>query len=199
MGDRNLSTRIERGVFLFSRVVGLGGILLSLVGGVGGLVVLIFVGGTDTKITLDDVRHAVAMEKGSSDIAVADMYPDVKVPDKVTEYVGGEENLNVLLGWLWAIPEADQQDFLDNMDSLIRESERNGASSSSVINLINKYSSMKTDRITKANIDKTLMYTVKGGAAVFLGLMLLAVLLLNLTLVLLAIERNTRLVAVKES
>jgi len=113
----------------------------------------------------------------------------VSIPPRVRKYLGEKDNKSVLEGWLRGLDADQRQDFLDNLEDVIRYAEQNNLD---VIQAVNAYKELKLQKYrtaeSKALDAKVSRYGIAGGmvAAVML------IVALSLVLVMLAIERNTR-------
>jgi hypothetical protein len=113
----------------------------------------------------------------------------VTVPARVKRYLSDQSNRSVLEGWIRDLDVDQQQDFLDNLEDVIRYAEQNNLD---VIQAVNTYKDLKLRKYraaeSKALDAKISRYGIVGGivAAVML------IVALSLVLVVLAIERNTR-------
>jgi hypothetical protein len=104
-------------------------------------------------------------------------------------YLSDQSNKSVLEGWLRGLDADQRQDFLDNLEDVIKYAEQNNLD---VIQAVNTYRELKLQKYraaeSKAADARISRYGTIGGivAAVML------IVALSLVLVVLAIERNTR-------
>lgn len=113
----------------------------------------------------------------------------VTIPSRVRVYLSDQSNKSVLEGWLRGLDADQRQDFLDNLEDVIKYAEQNNLD---VIQAVNTYRELKLQKYraaeSKAADARISRYGTIGGivAAVML------IVALSLVLVVLAIERNTR-------
>lgn len=111
-----------------------------------------------------------------------------KIPFSLQKYASGD-NAQVIRNHLNDVPEADRQQYLDELGAVVAAAE---ASKVDPIDAINAYMHTKSERYTAAAAKTAEKWgTLKLVAEVAAGGLLL-VALFSLVLVLLAIERNTR-------
>jgi hypothetical protein len=99
--------------------------------------------------------------------------------------LGDQSNKSILEEWLRGVDTDQRQDFLDNLEDVIRYAEQNNLD---VMQAVNKYKELKVQKYREAESKAISRYGIVGGmvAAVML------IVALSLVLVVLAIERNTR-------
>ena len=183
------TSSFETRIFSFSRTFSTVGIIISL--GFACLAALGFLlaGGKDTAVTYAEVEKALQPPITNESATISESLPDIDIPKNVEKYLGGT-NRDILIGWLKALEEDQKQDFIDNLSDVIVEAEEANAE---VITAINKYSTLKQSKYTTNEIEKYAdkvahgIYVVAAIVCATLGV------LFSLVLVLLAIERNTRL------
>lgn len=113
----------------------------------------------------------------------------VNLPPHVKANFTSDANIRVLTGWLTDLDREMRQEFVNEMDEAIAAAEKAGLQS---VDAINKFKEIKLQRLRDIRMaasvqdQKRIYYIFAAFSAVLL------VSLLSLTLVLLAIERNTR-------
>ena len=115
--------------------------------------------------------------------------PNVKIPFILQKNFNTPEKLQILKKWLDAISIEKQQEFINEMEVIVTETEKLKLSS---IEAIDKYEELKfkkieTEVLTKAERKMEKLYYL---GAIIVAIAFIA--LFSLILVLLAIERNTR-------
>lgn len=181
--ETKTSSGFERFLFDFTRLFALVGSIAALVGIVL-LVSYLFFPTKKNYISLSDLDSIGKTEKT---VAVPPKIM-VQLPKNVRKYMSGS-NEEVLKGWIGYLDYADQNDFVQNLSSVIHEAEMNLRD---VIEVINKYKTVKLPALRTSEFEKGKRTVEKGAmiGAIF-GLMLF-VAMMSLVLVMLAVERNTR-------
>lgn len=189
MTEHRKSSRFESLLFGITRVLA---ICSALVGFIAlGLAIQSFLTPTeDTHVSLDDINTEPVPEGGSvSDARAADSEPALARPPILEKYFTGS-NSEVLEAWLEGLSDSEQkQDFVDNLAEVVAAAEQKDLD---VANVINNYKTIKLSKLAKSEFERYAEMGRKGG---LLGAMLGIVLfisLMTLVLVMLAIERNTR-------
>ncbi|MAS94526.1 MAG: hypothetical protein CMO55_15110 [Verrucomicrobiales bacterium] len=113
---------------------------------------------------------------------------EAEVPKNLQVLFEGE-NKNVLVGWIDQYSKSQQEDFLQNMSVIAEQAERNGKDP---IDAINAYAPLKFAKMSSDEFGEYKALATRAGytAAIFGLFLILSI--LSLTLVMLAIERNTR-------
>jgi hypothetical protein len=113
----------------------------------------------------------------------------ITIPSRVSRYLGDRSNKSVLEGWLRSLEPNQRQEFVDNLEDVIKYAEQNNLD---VVQAVNTYKELKMQRYraaeTKGLDTKISRYGAVGGM-VSAAMLIVA---LSLVLVVLAIERNTR-------
>ena len=131
-------------------------------------------------------------DEASSTLPVANQTAlrGVKLPSNLQESFLDENNQGALTRWLEETPESDRQPFIDGLSAAVAEARKIGVSDADAMNRFHdEYASYLASRQAADAATRTQRLYVAGGLVS--TLMLLA--LFSLVLVLLAIERNTRL------
>jgi hypothetical protein len=179
------STKFERLLFTSSRI-------LALLFAAIAVILLVIVGinalrdSKEPRITIEDIKS------DTSSISDVDSPEDdaLEFPPKIKEYLF-DRNESIFLGWLESIDgEESKQEFIDNLNEIIVEGEKQELK---IADLINSYHTMKMERLASSS-DEGIESMIEKSAIAFLvfGLVIFIV-LMTLVLVALAIERNTRI------
>ena len=189
MSDQRKSSRFEAFLFSVTRA-------LAILGAVAGFVALAIAVQSflepldDTHVGLEEINAEVVSETGTVADARAESASVISRPPILDEYLGGD-NKEVLDGWLDGLSDPErQQDFVDNLAEVIEGAEQKDLD---VINVINNYKTIKLSKLNQSDFERLAKVAGRGA---LLGAMLGIVLfisLMSLVLVMLAIERNTRL------
>lgn len=111
-------------------------------------------------------------------------------PDIFKKYFKDEKNNKVVSGWISTLNMEEKDEFVSNLVALINEAELKGKPFSA--EQINAYKEVKFKKFNSATWDKYEQKFQKGAIIFFIAVLLGMIGLFSLTLVLLAIERNTR-------
>lgn len=196
-----LETFEQKGLFRLTRFLAtliVVGLIFAFVAGA-----FIFAGtivsSDETRVDPDAVLRAVQppqqhQQEGQSGGGVApydpDQLPGIRLPFELQPYFSDPSNRKVLLSRIEDMSKGEKQDYVDNLAEIVKAAKARGVN---VTDCINEYFRQKADvmrRAESAKTVKTQMRLYLAGAAVsLLGL----VALFSLILVLLAIERNTRI------
>lgn len=187
------SSRMENVLFGFTRILALGASLAALIG----IVILLglLAGGNDkTHVALNDLQLAAPAGQKSADQAASTSRLKVKVPSNVQRYMSGN-NEKIMRSWIEDLDKTQQKDFIRNLSSIISQAEK---SNINVIDTINAYKTAKLAKLHENPFEKYEQMVTRGaaigaifGLVIFIGLMILI-------LVMLAIERNTRLARITD-
>jgi len=112
----------------------------------------------------------------------------VDVPETVSKEFASAKNRQVLAGWVKILPKDERQDFIDNMLDVIIYAQQNNINTTDAVN---SYKQLKFDNLGTTGFDRVERVVTRG--TVIAGILFGVMLLFSLVLVLLAIERNTRL------
>ncbi|MFH1846013.1 MAG: hypothetical protein ABH869_00445 [Candidatus Omnitrophota bacterium] len=184
----------EKLLFGFTRIFVLGGSLLALIA------IVVFLFGLfepDEKtkkssfVSLYDLRPTQQKEKNRS---VHSEF-EAQLPANVKKYMF-EKNVNVLYGWIKSLDKTDQEDFMENLSLIIDQAE-NGTEN--VVDIINEYKTVKLEKLKKPEFEKYEAMVRKGAILSAIFGLVLFIALMSLILVVLAVERNTRVMANKAS
>ena len=152
-----------------------------------------------TKVTPGEVAAVVSPSNpapSSSDPSADSVFAGITIPARAGRYLGDEQNKSVLEGWLRDVEADQRQEFMDNLEEVIRYAEQNNLD---VVRAVNTYKTLKFQRYhaaeSKTRDAKLSRYGILGG--IVAALMLIVG--LSLVLVVLAIERNTRTKAQAEN
>lgn len=146
----------------------------------------------DTKVLATEVAAVLSPGNAANppDPNAEAVLAGVSMPARVGRYfLRDQSNKSVLEGWLRGIDADQRQDFLDNLEDVIRYTEQNNLD---VIQAVNTYKELELQKYraaeSKALDAKISRYGTVGGM-VAAAMLIVA---LSLVLVVLAIERNTR-------
>lgn len=120
----------------------------------------------------------------------SNILPGVRVPFALQEYFSDPSNRDVLLAHIDRYTTEEQQEYLDNLSDVVEEAKKQGANA---VDAINAFFKLKDKKLQDAQVRRSAdqakqLYDI-GLAVSSLGL----IGVFSLVLVLLAIERNTRL------
>ena len=178
------SSSFERFLFGFTRVFALGGSLIAILGVVLLLFSLFGSGDRDSLVKLTDLRLAQQTEN----TAKPPLKIKVKLPENVKKYLSGE-NEKIFYGWIKSLDKKDQEDFIDNLSSIISEAENK---KENVVDVINEYKTAKLSKLQKTEAEKYEKIAEKGAIIGAIFGLVLFIALMTLILIMLAVERNTR-------
>lgn len=116
-------------------------------------------------------------------------------PPNIAKFLGGDKNLEVLHSWLEEVPEEQHTDFINNLESIIDQAYYGGKTDSEVYEIINAYKNVKMAQLSEGVWEQPMREIQRGATFIFVSMCVGMIVLCTLTLVLLAIERNTRLKA----
>jgi hypothetical protein len=173
--------------FLFpvSRLFSLVLVIILAIVLIGGTVYILKSGilTSSNDVKLSDILKSSDTETGTD--------KELKYPPMVEDAFSKSGQMKVLNGWLSEIKEKDKkQNFLDNLESLLRDAEEKHADK---IEVINSYKDMKLDRIkNETGIEGIADAAKTGFIAIFMFMVLLSIMLLVVILLQFSIERNTR-------
>ena len=201
MGNTEKKTVLgfENFVFAVTRVFALFGAVFVLIG-IFVLAIILLLPGECFMVNYDDIlkeisKTSVTNNDGSSPLEITSTLT-VSIPDNLKEYFF-EENESILTGWIAGLSEKQQQEFLDNLSLIVQSirKDTNIASSdveSEVIKAINVFHTLKMDRFTEEEMQTYTKMATKAGYISSICGLLLILSILSLVLVMLAVERNTR-------
>lgn len=183
-------SQFEKSLFLVVRWVVTALIVIGIVG-IGVFVVNLATIEEQHFVSFEQVKSTIeTMERPPEDGEPAT--PQVERPAIIDDYFEeGSQNYQVFEGWLSNLSAEEQESFLQNLAYIMREAE--GQDEVDVIDAINTYQTLKFESYDTAGMfDEyaTQGLVVANVAGIFSSLFI--VVLLILVLVLLAIERNTR-------
>ena len=190
MNTPKAPSKLENFLFKFTRLLALGGSVLAL----AILVIMLFKQiptRVDTHVSVLDVNVEKPSDNSVSKASSFQFDTEITyIPENVEKHLSGEDNQEVLAGWLRSIPEQDLKDeFVENLSEVIEEAEELELN---VMNIINNYKTIKLSKLRGEGtggyletIESTTSTLVIFGLIVFIAQ-------LSMILVMLAIERNTR-------
>lgn len=191
--EKKTVSGFEKFVFAVTRVFALCGAAVIVIV-IAILAMKLLSPGESTKVTYEEVAKEMAgsTDESNSDAEDSPRTPAVAVvaiPDNLKPYFGGE-NERILRNWIDDLSEDQQRDFLKNMSQVVREA---NAKKADATEAINAYKSLKLRKLSSEGVEQYAAMATKAGyiAAIFGLLLILSI--LSLVLVMLAIERNTRL------
>jgi hypothetical protein len=186
MSDQRKSSKFEAFLFGVTRA-------LAILGAAAGFVALAIAVQSflepldDTHVGLEEINAEVVSET-VADARAASAWV-ISWPPILDEYLGGD-NEEILDRWLEGLSQPEQQqDFVDNLAEVIEGAKQKDLD---VLNVINNYKTIKLSKLKQSDFERYAKVARRGA---LLGAMLGIVLfisLMSLVLVMLAIERNTR-------
>lgn len=188
--ETKTTTSFEKLLFGFTRVFAIGGSLVALVAVVILLFSLFESSNKKTYVSFSDLRPRLQQEKVGSEETVSPPEIKIQIPDNVKKYLF-PENEQILYGWIESLDKRGQEDFLENLSSIIAEAEKNNEN---VINIAYDYKTAKLRKLRSEKQSETQSEKYERIAAevgALFGLVLF-IALMSLILVMLAVERNTR-------
>lgn len=191
--EKKTVSGFEKFVFAVTRVFALCGAAVIVIV-IAILAMKLLSPGESTKVTYEEVAKEMAGSTDESDSDAEDSprtpaVAAVAIPDDLKPYFGGK-NERILRNWIDDLSEDQQRDFLKNMSQVVREA---NAKKADATEAINAYKSLKLRKLSSEGFEQYAAMATKAGyiAAIFGLLLILSI--LSLVLVMLAIERNTRL------
>jgi len=112
--------------------------------------------------------------------------------------LGDGKNREVLNEWLSTMSVNEMHDFLNNLESIITEATNQNKSNDEIIRIINSYKVVKNSKMNEGVLEEPFRKIQKGAIFMFITLGVGMIIISILILVLLAIERNTRLIIKNE-
>lgn len=187
-----IDTLEQRSLFAFTRFFAIAAILLLLCGLVH--VAIVYPTLTrDTSVSFAEVRSALKAEAAadeSTNGTPATQLPTLPAPVKRHLQDSGE--IQHLITSLGDLEPSVQRDILDNLASIIRQTE---ATTYDLDTVVYKYRQMKRERVSQKPFEKYEEWATKSGLLFVATAMVALVVLFTLVLVALAVERNTRMTA----
>lgn len=156
---------------------------------------------TDSKVTADEVLLSLknsdepgeksAPETLSGGLNAAEA--PLNLPFVLQKHIGTPENLEILKSWLNGLSESEKKEFLDDLAQCVSAAE---VKHEDIVQTTNKFKEIKLAKLAekKAKETERVTYILYFTGLAATSLILIA--LLSLTLVLLAVERNTRRIEV---
>ena len=185
------------GIFRFTRAIALVAVVIVAVGLIVAGVTFVGtllpqsteIGGLEVAAALKGKSAGPAASEAADDHGDATMLSTISLPAGVNKEFTSAENRKVLAGWLKSLPKDARQEFVDNMEDIITYA---NAHQMNATDAINAYRELKFDNVGTTGFDRVERGIARATviAGFLCGLLLLA--LFSLVLVLLAIERNTR-------
>lgn len=182
----------EKVLFGFTRLVA----VLAALGAVAGIVIcsLALTGRFDksTDVSYSEIASEISSEQASDNKKSGSddgTKTDYTIPSNLEVYMS-ERNRTILDGWLSTLEsDGQRQDFLDNLSQVVDDAKLSDADPAAVMNT---YKNLKVTKLSESALDEYAEAAAKGAAAAaILGFVFLLI-LVSLMLVLLAIERHTR-------
>jgi len=184
--EKRTVSGFEKFVFNTTRTSAICGAALILVI-IAVLTIKLMSSSNTTNVSYSEVVKEMEKSNATTD---SDSYKteQVPIPNDLKPYFI-DENVQVLQGWLEALSEEQQKDFLANMSSIIREAKTKEINP---LEIVNAYKSIKIEKLNAGGFEEYASKATKAGyiAAIFGLFLILSI--LSLVLVMLAIERNTR-------
>jgi len=138
-----------------------------------------------TIVKLNDVVKTIPATK--------QIVTNVALPTQVKYYLGEGKNREILNNWLSDMSVDEINDFLNNLESIISEASYRNKTSQEITEIINSYKDVKKAKMTEGIWEEPFRKIQKGAILMLISLGVGMIILCTLILVLLAIERNTRL------
>lgn len=183
------SSGFETFLFGFTRLFAISGAAIALVG-ITLLVIHIMRSGGNTHVAIADLNTSRSTTNNSVQEASAVQEAVLVIPDNVMKNLSGD-NEKILQSWLDGIEGHDRKtDFLVNLSEVIADAEK---SHIDVFTVINNYKTLKMAKLNQSIADQ---YTEIGKkVAIYFSIfaMMIFIAMMGLILVVLAVERNTRL------
>lgn len=177
----------RRTVFVFTRVFALFAIL-AFAASAAAAAVTYLVLGREEQVTLREIRSAIGeTESADSNNNVA----DTTLPENVKKHMSSENNRHILAAWIDDLSPSQRRDFVDNLDRVIVQAETEQLD---VAKAINGYKTLKLSKLRGDGFGQYANTIQKGALVLFITVMLGLIAVFSMFLVLLAIERNTRVV-----
>ena len=197
-----IDTFERKGLFIFTRIAAIALIVSLIIAGTIGIILFFntyinYSSHIDpneiiNRIKIDENKKNknIKPEIANPAIVEPDLLPGIKIPFVLQRYFSDQNNRNVLLNQLKNIPEDYRQEYLNNMAEVALLADKEQID---VVKTINLYMEMKKKLYinidNKKAQDISMRYKYLGAIA----MILVIIALFSLVLVLLAIERNTRI------
>lgn len=198
-GEKRSISKFETLVFSITRVFAIGGAAVVVIGIIFFGIKLLFPGGS-TAVSYSEVARKMAATTGSYGSETGSTPGNTStatglITDDLKPYFVGE-NARVMQRWLADLSEEQQKDFISNMSLVMRDAKVAKVDPSETINT---YKLLKLQKLNSSMIEEYREIATKAGyvAAIFGLLLILSI--ISLVLVMLSIERNTRLAVVSPS
>lgn len=183
-------SKLENFLFKFTRLLALGGSVLAL-----SILAIMLFKQIPTKIDTHVSILDVSVEKtyGSSVSEASSSQLDTEttyIPENIEKYLSGENNQEVLAGWLRSIPEKNLKDeFVENLSEIIAEAEELELN---VMNIIHNYKTIKLSKLRGKSTGGYLETIESTTSTLIIFGLIVLIAQLSMILVMLAIERYTR-------
>jgi hypothetical protein len=188
-GPSVLNNIEQKIIFNFTRWVALTAIILLFIGIVISFLAYRSIG--DWKyISYETVGKALDPPEVKAERTIQESLPEIEIPDSVERHLRGK-NKAVLLGWLGDLEEEEKADFLVNLDHIIMEAARKNPDK--VIDYINKYRELKFSKVKENPFNAYIDKAARTGFLISILLIIGTIGLFSMVLVMLAVERNTRI------
>lgn len=183
--------KLERdAIFKFTRLFSFSIIIVLCVGIVSSLLFFINLR-SSTQVSLLELK--LNEKKKGNATNVEGLKEAASIPYIVEKYLSDVPNQKVLFSWLSNLNLDQQVDFLSNLSAVIQEAEQNTSTGQNMNDIINEYKDAKLARLSKGVFEEYAQQARQAAAIFFIAIFLSMIALFSLVLVLLAIERNTRL------
>lgn len=184
---------LDHALFSFARVASTIGLLIALAGLALGILRYWSIE-ESTWVSHKEVRRTLNPPQD----ALSTVIPQTNLPANVEKYIrsgawdleAGRDNREVFLGWLDNLKESQKSEFILNLSDVIAVAEKQ---SDDIIDVIKRYKDLKLHRLGANLSGKYEEQASKAATVAFIIATMMLTVLMSLVLVLLAIERNTRL------
>lgn len=188
------SSPFERFVFMITRVLAFCG-AVAILAGIAVLTTALL-SAKSTTVTYEELaKELPSSDSGQSPpTSVKASAPSVRVaiPANLQPHFQGK-NSDILSGWLEPLSASEQHSFLKNLSVIVEQVKKKANSGDELVYIVNRYHALKIERLKPSEIDKYAALATKSGYIAGIFGLLLILSILSLVLVMLAIERNTRL------
>jgi hypothetical protein len=189
--NKKQSSVFEKFLFKFTRLFALVGAACALMAGAVLLFNLSGSGDKDKYVSFNDLRPVQQTEGVGNEYAPTHPINKIKFPENVKKYLSGK-NEKILNGWIEPLDEKNMKDFIKNLSSIIAEAEERNEN---VVNIINEYKIVKLEKLNETEFEKYEKVVSKAAISGTIFGLFIFIALMSLVLVMLAIERNTREIA----
>jgi disulfide bond formation protein DsbB len=194
----------HKALFNLTRALALFVVMILLLGLVGGLIMLghNVMARADTHVALTDITGAEMAAKGvlsdqdaqmAQDTPAVDEWAMIKLPFAVQKYFSELRNKDLLLSRLRPLSAEERDAYLANLAELITAAEQKNFDKLNIYRAINQYMALKEQKLAQRRAFDAKQVSDRLYLGGFIVAVMTLIALFSLILVLLAIERNTRL------